>query len=111
MDHGESEWTESIHNQIRRLSGLTNQLVTLARMDEENGFLKKENFDLSEAVYDTVQGFASVAQTREAADRIANHGCAELSRRGEPDSSVDWHFTGECDQVRDAGQYDQCKTV
>lgn len=65
MDHGESEWTESIHNQIRRLSGLTNQLVTLARMDEENGSIQKEMFDLSEAVYDTLQGFQPVAQTRE----------------------------------------------
>lgn len=65
MDHGESEWTESIHNQIRRLSGLTNQLVTLARMDEENGNIQKETFDLSEAVYDTLQGFQAVAQTRD----------------------------------------------
>ena len=65
MDHGESEWTESIHNQIRRLSGLTNQLVTLARMDEENGSIQKEMFDLSEAVYDTLQGFQPVAQTQE----------------------------------------------
>ena len=65
MDHGESEWTESIHNQIRRLSGLTNQLVTLARMDEENGSIQKEMFDLSEAAYDTLQGFQPVAQTRE----------------------------------------------
>jgi len=62
MENGENEWTGSIHNQIHRLSGLTNQLITLARMDEENGCLKKENFDLSEAVYDTVQGFTSVAQ-------------------------------------------------
>ena len=65
MDHGESEWTESIHNQIRRLSGLTNQLVTLARMDEEQGCLNRETFDLSEAVYDSAQGFRSVAQTRQ----------------------------------------------
>ncbi len=65
MENGESEWTGSIHNQIHRLSGLTNQLVTLARMDEENGCLKKESFDLSEAVYDTAQGFTSVAQTRD----------------------------------------------
>ena len=65
MENGENEWTGSIHNQIHRLSGLTNQLITLARMDEENGCLKKENFDLSEAVYDTAQGFTSVAQTRE----------------------------------------------
>ena len=34
-------------------------------IEMENGCLKRENFDLSEAVYDTVQGFTSVAQTRE----------------------------------------------
>ncbi len=67
MEHGADEWTGSIHNQIQRLSGLTNQLVTLARMDEENGSIQKEAFDLSEAVYDTMQGFQPVAQTRELA--------------------------------------------
>ena len=64
MDHGESEWTKSIHNQIHRLSGLTNQLVTLARMDEEDGCIQREEFDFSEAVYDVAAGFSSVAQTR-----------------------------------------------
>lgn len=65
LEHGEDEWTDSIHNQIRRLSGLTNQLVTLARMDEEGDSLQKEDFDLTEAVYDTAKGYQSVAQTRE----------------------------------------------
>ncbi len=62
IDQGENEWTCSIHNQIKRLTSLTNQLVSLARMDEENGVIKKEDFDFSEAVYDVADGFFSVAE-------------------------------------------------
>ena len=36
MDHGKSEWTESIHDQILRLNDMTKQLVTLSRLDEGN---------------------------------------------------------------------------
>ena len=36
MDHGKSEWTESIHDQVIRLNTMTKQLVTLSRLDEGN---------------------------------------------------------------------------
>lgn len=36
MDHGENEWTDSIRDQVRRLTAMTNQLVTLSRLDEAN---------------------------------------------------------------------------
>ena len=36
MDHGENEWTDSIADQVRRLTMMTNQLVTLSRLDEAN---------------------------------------------------------------------------
>ena len=32
MENGESEWTEDIKNQTRRLSSLTNDLIFLAKM-------------------------------------------------------------------------------
>jgi hypothetical protein len=34
MDHGENEWTDSIADQVRRLTMMTNQLVTLSKLDE-----------------------------------------------------------------------------
>ena len=36
MDHGENEWTDSISDQVRRLTSMTNQLVTLSRLDEDS---------------------------------------------------------------------------
>ena len=36
MDHGENEWTDSISDQVRRLTMMTNQLVTLSKLDEAN---------------------------------------------------------------------------
>ena len=43
MDHGDNEWTDSITDQVRRLTTMTNQLVTLSRLDE--GSMK--NYPLS----------------------------------------------------------------
>ena len=34
MDHGESQWTKSIRNQVRRLTSMTQQLITLSKLDE-----------------------------------------------------------------------------
>ena len=39
--HGEDKWTESIHGQVTRLTGLINDLIKLARMEE------RENVELS----------------------------------------------------------------
>ena len=36
MDNGENEWTDSICDQVRRLTMMTNQLVTLSKLDEGN---------------------------------------------------------------------------
>ena len=50
MTGAESEWTQSIRNQIKRLSSLTQKLVFLARMDENQGKLEMTEFSLSDAV-------------------------------------------------------------
>ena len=36
MDNGKSEWTESIRNQVDRLTKMTKQLVDLSRLEEED---------------------------------------------------------------------------
>ena len=36
MDHGSSEWSESIKDQVKRLTTMTNELVILSKLGEEN---------------------------------------------------------------------------
>ncbi|MBR5410617.1 MAG: HAMP domain-containing histidine kinase [Clostridia bacterium] len=64
LENGESEWTESIDKQIKRLSGLTDKLVLLTRMDEESYRPVTAPFDLSAAVNETVDSFEAVAQLK-----------------------------------------------
>lgn len=64
MMEGENEWTKSIRKQIARLTSLTEKLVFLARMDENPDRLEKVEFSLSDAIYDTAEGFKAVARTK-----------------------------------------------
>ncbi len=63
MTDGENEWTQSIRNQISRLTALTERLVFLTRMDEDNTKLVMLDFSLSDAVTETVEPFRALAQT------------------------------------------------
>jgi signal transduction histidine kinase len=80
MDNGESEWTDSIRNQVKRLTGLTEKLVFLSRMEEEDNPLTMVDFSLSDAVSETAQSFEAVAAaqqktlTSEIEPRITYHG-------------------------------------
>ena len=65
MESGESQWTKSTRKQIQRLTGLVQQLVTLSRLDEEKGLQDIAEFDLSEAVAESVQPYGALAQTKE----------------------------------------------
>lgn len=62
MESGRNRWTESIHNQIDRLSTLTGQLLTLARMDEENKINTYGRFLLSQAADETASSFFASAK-------------------------------------------------
>lgn len=61
MTQGENEWTQSIKNQVERLTKLTNDLVCLTRMDEEGNRLQMTEFSLSDAVAESVEPYASIA--------------------------------------------------
>ena len=65
MESGQSQWTKSTRKQIQRLTGLVQQLVTLSRLDEEKGLQDIAEFDLSEAVSESVQPYEALAQTKE----------------------------------------------
>lgn len=62
MDSGETQWTKSTRKQVQRLSALVQQMVTLTRLDEGRDSEDKAEFDLSEAVEESVQPYEAPAQ-------------------------------------------------
>jgi signal transduction histidine kinase len=62
MTSGGSEWLTSIKKQTSRLDKLVNQMVMLARMDEEHPSITFAEFQISDAVYDAAAPFDTVAQ-------------------------------------------------
>lgn len=64
IESGESEWTQSIHEQVDRLTALTERLIFLARMDEGSAGFTMTSIDLSEAVDKAAAPFKSVAVSR-----------------------------------------------
>ncbi len=63
IENGESEWTDSIKNQTKRLSDLVKNLLTLSKIDEDIKMVFAQ-FNLSDAVYDVSYPFETLAQTR-----------------------------------------------
>lgn len=63
MDYGENEWLEDIKNQTKRLADLTNDLIFLARMEENQPETEMIEFSLSDIVDETVETFLSLAVT------------------------------------------------
>lgn len=62
MEAGESEWTKSTRNQIDRLAKLTENLVTLSRMDEESYEEIKEEINLSDLILSEFEEFTSAGK-------------------------------------------------
>lgn len=62
LENGSSEWLDSIKRQIKRLSSLTEKLVFLSRMDEENTKIERAEFSLSDTVRETTESFEAVAE-------------------------------------------------
>ncbi len=66
MDHGKDEWTSSIRDQVKRLTELTNQLVILSRLEEEDPkhypFTK---FNLSALATKVSESFTSIFKKEE----------------------------------------------
>ena len=62
LENGESEWLSDIKHQVTRLTGLTNDLIYLSRMDEERPQLQCIKFSLSDVTEDVVQSFQGPAK-------------------------------------------------
>ena len=64
MDFGENDWLNDIRSQTKRLSDLTNSLILLSRMEEEQPKVQKIEFPLSDVAEEAVNAFQSLAKTQ-----------------------------------------------
>lgn len=64
MDLGENEWLADIRSQTKRLTALTNDLIFLSRMDEEQTKLQMIEFPLSDVVAETAESFHTLAKSQ-----------------------------------------------
>ena len=81
---GETEWTRSIRNQIKRLSKLTEQLVILAKLEEFEKLSEDRKVELSDMVTEISEQFETVADMHgkclktEIAPALQFHGDTEM---------------------------------
>ncbi|MCR5201696.1 MAG: HAMP domain-containing histidine kinase [Lachnospiraceae bacterium] len=61
MVNGKTEWTESIMNQVDRLSGLIGRLIILSRADEQEKLVMTE-IDVSKLAENNVNSFKTLAE-------------------------------------------------
>lgn len=59
---GENEWTADILSQTRRMAEMTQRLVYLARLEEQDGSTEKLNFPLSDALQQVCDAFWGIAK-------------------------------------------------
>lgn len=64
MELADNEWLQDIRLQTRRLTDLTNELIFLSRMDEEQAKLQTIEFPLSDLICETAASFQSLALTQ-----------------------------------------------
>lgn len=78
MDLDENEYLDDIENQVKRLSGLTGDLVRLARMEESQKSLPMIEFPVSEIIRETAAPFQTLAKSQN----------KELSLQIQPEQSL-----------------------
>jgi signal transduction histidine kinase len=62
---GETEWTRSTMKQVERLGGLVQNLILIARSQEQEQSRKTADLDISQVVRETAESFTSVAASSE----------------------------------------------
>ncbi len=62
LEYTDDEWIENIRTQSARLSKLITSLVALSRLNEENPFPEREEFALSDAVWEAAEPFVHLAK-------------------------------------------------
>lgn len=61
MDDPDNEWIKDIKKQAENLTSMTNSLVSLARMDERNGHIKRVAFPVSDLAEEAVHSYNALA--------------------------------------------------
>ncbi len=64
MTYGENEWIDATEKQIGKMQNLVCNLISLAKMDEDNIELQSQSFSLSDAVYDTAKAFEGLCKSK-----------------------------------------------
>ena len=65
MESGKNEWSDSIRDQVKRLTTMTNQLVTLSRLDENDlSKFPMVDFSLSKIGEETADSFVEVYKSK-----------------------------------------------
>lgn len=86
-DIGENECISDIREQAKRLTALTNELVSLSRMEESDAVMLKSEFPVSELVSETASSFRALAAsqkknfTMDIADGISMNGSPDAIRQ------------------------------
>ncbi len=62
MENGESKWTEGIHGQVERLSAMTQELITMAKFEENDTNMERAEFNLTESMHAVLDPFALMAE-------------------------------------------------
>lgn len=65
MECGENEWLTDIRRQAQRLTGLTNDLIYLSRMEEAQPKLQCIQFPLSDVAEEMAQSFQALAKSQD----------------------------------------------
>lgn len=65
MECGENQWLTDIRRQAQRLTALTNDLIYLSRMEEEQPKLQYIDFPISDVVEEMAQSFAPPARSQD----------------------------------------------
>ncbi len=63
VEYGKNEWSDTVTKQIKKLNDLTEKLVFLSRMDEENANIPMAEFNLSQTINEVAEPFNSIAKT------------------------------------------------
>ncbi len=63
VEFGKNEWSDTITKQIKKLNDLTEKLVFLSRMDEENANIPMAEFCLSETLLEVAEPFNLIAKS------------------------------------------------
>lgn len=63
-ENGKNEWVDDMRFEGMRMTELVNRLVTLTRMDESDGTMEKEKFNISNILQDILMEFQTLADVR-----------------------------------------------